>query len=254
MSDSNSFGLPIHRGYGFAARHRVPVFALAVALLNVASVAALQAGVSAQPGAKPAPAHRAHSAHKPVSAATQAKETPASPAAPAAPVMPKWPVNDSPGQPSVTWDSHGLRINAQNSSLRQILDQVSVTTGAKVEGFGADQRVFGDYGPGQTRDILSQLLQGSGYNVLMIGDQGQGTPRQIVLSARRAGDTVTPAVRNPDQDNQDDEPDAEPEQQPASPPPMLRPPVPPSQRRGPQQLFEQMQEQQRQMRNSQPPQ
>jgi len=35
--------------------------------------------------------------------------------------------------------------------------------------------------------VLSQLLDGSGYNVLMIGDQGQGAPRQIVLTARQAG-------------------------------------------------------------------
>ncbi len=52
---------------------------------------------------------------------------------------------------------------------------------------GQDQRIFGAYGPGPARDVLSQLLDGSGYNVLMIGDQGQGTPRRIVLSARPAG-------------------------------------------------------------------
>jgi len=34
------------------------------------------------------------------------------------------------------------------------------------------------------RDVLSELLDGSGYNVLMIGDQGQGTPRTLVLTAK----------------------------------------------------------------------
>jgi hypothetical protein len=52
---------------------------------------------------------------------------------------------------------------------------------------GADERVFGIYGPGQVHDVLSQLLEGSGYNVILIGDQGQGTPRQIVLSTRPTG-------------------------------------------------------------------
>ena len=48
----------------------------------------------------------------------------------------------------------------------------------------SDERVFGAYGlRSQARDVLAQLLQGSGYNVIMIGDQGQGTPRQLLLSA-----------------------------------------------------------------------
>ena len=65
--------------------------------------------------------------------------------------------------------------------------EVSTETGTKVEGMGADQRVYGDYGPGQARDVLSQLLQGSGYNVLLAGDIGQGAPREIVLSPRQSG-------------------------------------------------------------------
>ena len=101
--------------------------------------------------------------------------------------MPHWPLNDRPAEAFVVWDSHGLRINATNSSLQQILKDVSTATGTKVEGLTTDQRVFGNYGPGQARDVLSQLLQGSGYNVLMIGDQGQGVPRQILLSARQGG-------------------------------------------------------------------
>ena len=91
--------------------------------------------------------------------------------------MPDWPVNDKPSPASVVWDATGLRINASNSSLQQILSEVSTETGTKVEGMGADQRVYGVYGPGQARDVLSQLLQGSGYNVLLAGDIGQGAPR-----------------------------------------------------------------------------
>ena len=87
--------------------------------------------------------------------------------------MPNWPVNDKPSPASVVWDATGLRINASNSSLQQILNEVSTDTGTKVEGFGADQRVYGSYGPGQARDVLSQLLQGSGYNVLLAGDLGR---------------------------------------------------------------------------------
>ena len=85
------------------------------------------------------------------------------------------------------WNSQGLRIDAANSSLQQILKDVSTAIGVKYHGLNADQRVFGTYGPGPARDVLSQLLDGSGYNVLMIGDHGQGTPRQVVLTRQPTG-------------------------------------------------------------------
>jgi len=111
---------------------------------------------------KKSPRHRARQASAPVPL-----EEPAAPQ----PELPKWPVNDSPNKAAVTWDSSGLKIQANNASLHQILNEVSADTGAKVEGIGADERVFGEYGPGTTRDVISQLLHGSSYNVLMIGDQ-----------------------------------------------------------------------------------
>ncbi len=112
---------------------------------------------------------------------------PAPPApAPVVPKAPNWPANDPPAEASVVFDSRGLHIAASNSSLAQILNQVSTETGAKVEGMGADQRVFGTYGPGPALSVLSQLLDGSGYNVLIIGDRGAGTPREIVLSSQAA--------------------------------------------------------------------
>ena len=55
----------------------------------------------------------------------------------------------------MVWDSQGLRIEARNSSLQQILNDVSTATGAKVDGLGTDERVFGIYGPGQARDVLA---------------------------------------------------------------------------------------------------
>ncbi len=116
--------------------------------------------------------------------------------------MPNWPVNDKPNPPSVVWDASGLRINASNSSLQQILSEVSTDTGTKVVGNVPDQRVFGSYGPGQASDVLLQLLQGSGYNVLLAGDLGQGAPSQIVLTPRRGGSANSSAGTNPQQQQQ----------------------------------------------------
>jgi hypothetical protein len=126
----------------------------------------------------------------------------------------------------VVWDSHGLRIVASNSSLAQIVKDVAAKTGATLEGMGQDERIFGVYGPGPARDVLTQLLDGSGYNVLMIGDQGEGTPRRIVLSARPTG-PAQPAA-SPSTSN-DEETDAEPQPQPQpepQPPPVREGPPP----------------------------
>jgi hypothetical protein len=146
-------------------------------------------------------AHKPVHRHKRPSAAhSLAAKAPVAPApvTPPTPEPPHWPANDRPAEASVIWDSHGLLINAANSSLKQILNDVAAATGAKVEGLGADQRIYGAYGPGKARDVLSQLLDGCGYNVLMIGDQGEGTPRQIVLSSRGGANTQT-AAANPAQ-------------------------------------------------------
>jgi hypothetical protein len=166
----------------------------------------------------PAAAHaRHHRAARPAAAKTEAA---AAPAAPAQPPAPKWPVNDKPVPAEVTWDSHGLGIHAANSSLEQILGEVSAATGTKVVGLAHDERVFGIYGPGPARDVLSQLLQGSGYNIVMVGGEGSGAPLQILLTARsgstgRAGAAM--AQNNSISSEEDSEPEPETPQPPAVP-------------------------------------
>jgi hypothetical protein len=99
---------------------------------------------------------------------------------------------------------------------------VAKATGATVEGLNSDQRVFGTYGPGPARDVISQLLDGSDYNVLMVGDIGQGTPRQIMLSAQPKG--PAPAVAD-NQSNSDENADAQDQPQPQPQPPPQQPPA-----------------------------
>jgi hypothetical protein len=192
----------------------------------------------AQTPATPAPALKTAHPHKPSVAAkvqSPAPQAVAAPATPPVPEVPKWPANEKPTPASVTWDSKGLRIDAANSSLAQILQDVATATGAKVEGFDTDQRVFGVFGPGPARDVLSQILQGSGYNVVMIGDQGQGTPREIVLTLRHTG-TATAAVSPAPARDEDTDSDEQP--QPAQP--TIRPGRPPL---SPQQMQQQMMQQ-----------
>jgi len=230
---------------------------LALKILAVMAIAALVRAVpllANQPSAvQPTPATAA-AARKPLHPRQRAHAVPSAkpvalpvvpavPVAPPEPELPRWPANDSPSPASVTWDSHGLRIDADNSSLAQILRDVATATGATVEGFATDQRVFGSFGPGQARDILAQLLQGSGYNILLVGEQGQGTPRQILLSlgneamhAASANPSGSPAPSD-DDDADNDEPAPQPEPQ--------RPPGLPA--RSSQQMQQEIQQRQRQM-------
>jgi hypothetical protein len=154
----------------------------------------------------------------------------------------------------VVWDSHGLRIDATNSSLQQILTDVSTETGAKVEGLDDDQRIFGTFGPGAAREVLAQLLEGSGYNFLMIGDQGQGTPRQIVLSTRTTGSPLAAKPATPSEDEEVEEQPQQPQQPDGVPNrPGFPPRTPMDMQQREQQLRMQQQLQQQQQQQGQQP-
>ena len=224
-------------------RHRlICLAAILVCAAGVATQTSSSQAVPASPGSTTRiPQHRKP---RPTSVAV--------PPVPAPPPKPDWPIDSSPKPASVRWDSSGLRIDAANSSLQQILDEVESATGTKVEGFGQDQRVYGNFGPGQPRDILAQLLQGTGYNILMVGDQGKGVPREILLSAQSAGGgpqqiapRSTPAPEESDEDSTDNQMDVQPPPpQPAQPGPRMQNGNTP---RTPQQVQQEMLERQQQI-------
>lgn len=142
-------------------------------------------------------------------------------APPSAPPTPIWPANQPPNRATVSWDSRGLEIEAFNSSLDQILQQVAADTGAKLEGLTRDQRIFGTYGPGPTHDVLSKLLDGSGYNVLMVGGSDTDALLEVVLSANSPANPHA-AANNLNRGNSEDD-DADPPLEPPRPPPMKTP-------------------------------
>jgi hypothetical protein len=89
-----------------------------------------------------------------------------------------------PSRAQVKLDSAGLSIRARNSSLSQILRDVASASGMKVDGFSRDERVFGNFGPDEPHRVLSNLLDGSGYNVIMVGNTDKATPKVLSLSPR----------------------------------------------------------------------
>jgi len=188
---------------------------------------ASQSAMPAQPkkaAAKPSQPHRGAAAHA-VSIESQPALEAAPPPAASAPI---WPANQPPNQAKVSWDSRGLEIEASNSSLDQILQEAAVDTGAKFEGLTDDQRIFdqrifGTYGPGPARDVLSKLLDGSGYNVLMIGGRDAGAPLEIVLTVNSAASPQA-AANNRNRSSPADDGAADPPEPETPPPPPMKTP------------------------------
>jgi hypothetical protein len=148
----------------------------------------------------------------------------------AAPVAPPPPVHpaDQPANPATVNFSQGiLSVHAQNSSLVTILNQISRETGLVVEGVSHDERMYGQYGPGNISSTLTALLDGSGYDYVIIGGAGH-SPTQLVLSTGGAGAIGAPAMGN-------NQPAPRPEEQtgPADP---TAPPQP----KTPQEIFNEM--------------
>jgi hypothetical protein len=113
-------------------------------------------------------------------------------------------------------EPHSLSIKADNSALSEILHDIASSTGMKLDGLTKDERIFGSYGPGETHEVLLSLLQGSGYNVVMVGDVDDGrAPREMTLSQRTA--SATPTASAPTANNADEDADDEQEVQQAPP-------------------------------------
>jgi hypothetical protein len=167
-----------------------------------------------------------------------------------APSMLQQPAKDA----QIVFTDGNLSIHADNSSLAAILRQVASNSGMKVEGLGGDERVFGNFGPGAPRDVLADLLVGTAYNQVLLGDLSNGAPRELILSPTTRGGTQAPspvlqANTNADDGNETDAADNAP---PPPPPPQQEQPAGSTQQqpagvRTPQQLFEQLQ----QMRSAQ---
>ena len=90
--------------------------------------------------------------------------------------------------PSVIVDGSRVEIRADNSSLNNILRMLAQQTGLKITGGVLDQRVFGNYGPGPAADVLTQLLQDTGTNMILRQTPG-GELTELVLTPRLGGPT-----------------------------------------------------------------
>jgi hypothetical protein len=186
------------------------------------------------PVAAPTPAVQPAAAPQPQPARPQSTEI--------APSLLQQPARDA----QIVFADGNLSIHADNSSLAAILRQVASNSGMKIEGLGGDERVFGNFGPGAPRDVLADLLVGTAYNQVLLGDLSNGAPRELILSpATRGG--ASAASPAPQANANADDGNNEPEAAEAPPPPTPEAPAgsaqqPPAGVRTPQQLFEQLQQ------------
>ena len=93
-----------------------------------------------------------------------------------------------PQRATITYSQGLLTIAANNSSLNQILRDISRQTGMTITGGVADERVFGHYGPSAPGPVLATLLEGTSSNMLFIREQNS-KPSQLILTTRNGGPT-----------------------------------------------------------------
>ena len=145
------------------------------------------------------PAHkplhpRSHPA-KPVPNAGSPNPAPAPPPEP--PNLQTGPSTIDPAEATVVWNSQGLRIDASNSSLQQILKDVSTATGVKVMDWQRTSASSAPTAPPRRAKSSRNSSTAPATTSLIIGDQGQGTPRQIVLTLRPRATHPRPPTPRP---------------------------------------------------------
>ena len=136
-------------------------------------------------------------------ASSQAKRKPmgkkASKQAAEAP-RPPLPEELPPVAPTVTYRGGMLTIVAENSTLQDILTGVRKATGATVDApaASASERVATHLGPGQPRDVLAALLNGSRFDYILLSTpENPGGIRRLILSPRTGGGAAAETPRSP---------------------------------------------------------
>lgn len=216
---------------------------LACVILSAVSATITEAQVASSP--HQTSGHRAMAKPSPVVSAPAPTPVPTTPASL---------LEEPPTPAKVNLYAGKLTVNAENSTLSGIMRDITAQTGMTVDGLSKDQRIFGNYGPASPREVLSALLNGLDYNIVMVGDQANGAPRRLLLTPRTAapangvsaaGPMRQNAQQNNDADDDDDTPQQEiPDNAPPRPDmnPGQEPPAQPGQVKTPQQMLQELQQ------------
>lgn len=160
------------------------------ALAQTGAAATPSSGNAAPSGTTKQPQH--HSAKR---SKTKASE----PQVVEPPPPPPTPEQMAPVAPTVTFQGGQLTIQSNNATLAQVLRSVQAKTGASfdIPASAGSDRVVAQLGPGQPKDILATLLNGSKFNYIILGSPGQpGSVQRLILTPRQNTPITTNTAQN----------------------------------------------------------
>jgi hypothetical protein len=131
------------------------------------------------------------------------------PGSPSQPPSPTASLEQLPSSaPEVTYAGGQLKISAHNSTLRDVLALVRARTGTVIEGpvNQASDRVVVELGPASVEDVLRQLLEGSKFDYIILGNAGKPGVQRVILSLRGPAPVEPVAQAAPPQEPPDQEP------------------------------------------------
>jgi hypothetical protein len=110
-------------------------------------------------------------------------------------LLPQLPLDSMPPEPpQVNYHDGQLTIISSNSTLADILRCVRKETAAEIEIPAVTERVVTHLGPGPVSDILSELLNGSHFNYILLGSSNDPSRLgRVVLLAKTPPDLTNPA-------------------------------------------------------------
>ena len=133
----------------------------------------------------------------------------------------------------VTFRDGLLSISAENSTLGDVLRAVQNATGATIESPGlTSEPGYVKLGPGEPRDVLASLLNGSHYGYILLGSPQQpnavtrvmltrqnssAEPAANTTAARSTPPQTPPPANNDDTNTSENTPDRQPAPQPVLP-------------------------------------
>ena len=100
---------------------------------------------------------------------------------------------------SVRFSNGLLTIHSTGATLSEVLFQIQKQTGAEIAiPSGTEQdRVAADFGPGPPSEVLSELLNGSGLNFVVVGSEADPNRLRSVILSRESGGVGAPQADNP---------------------------------------------------------
>jgi hypothetical protein len=100
-------------------------------------------------------------------------------------------------QPVVTYANGKLTVKAWNASLAEVLRAISAETGIVIDfpAASAKERIYLREGPGTIRQVLANLMNGSGFNYVIMGspDSPDKLTRVVLAKVGQAADFSPPA-------------------------------------------------------------